>query len=156
MCYCPSRGKESDMKRHLMRLLSILLILSLVLGSGQAVQTSYAATSGVCGDNLTWVLDSGTLTISGTGSMDDYQSSSDQPWYKEGVSKDIKTVVIEDGVTSIGKFAFYGCYGVNVSPNNSQYKSESGLLLSRIFAIAARAAVLAAWSDSTEVPLTGK
>ena len=97
------------MKRHLMRLLSILLILSLVLGSGQTVQTSYAATSGVCGDKLTWVLDSGTLTISGTGSMDDYQSSSDQPWYKEGVSKDIKTVVIEGGVTSIGKFAFYDC-----------------------------------------------
>ncbi|MBO4880280.1 MAG: hypothetical protein J5555_01195, partial [Firmicutes bacterium] len=88
------------MKRHLMRLLSILLILSLVLGSGQAVQISYAEETGICGDDLTWTLsDDGILTISGTGEMDNYSDNREQPWYKEHVSNDIKTVVIEDGVT---------------------------------------------------------
>lgn len=58
--------------------------------------------SGTCGDNLTYTLDSnGVLTISGTGDM---QNSS------FGWDKDlIKSVVINDGVTSIGQDAFYQC-----------------------------------------------
>ena len=57
------------------------------------------------GDNLTWTLyDNGTLTISGSGAMKDY--SYDSPAY--GNSK-IKKVVIENGVTSIGYYAFDSC-----------------------------------------------
>ena len=66
--------------------------------------------SGTCGDNLTWILDGkGTLTISGTGAMDNYSysSSSRAPWYRNHSS--IESVVIENGVTTIGKFAFYYC-----------------------------------------------
>ena len=63
--------------------------------------------SGTCGDNLTWTLKDGILTISGKGDMTDY-SYSNSPWY---IYKDsITNVVIEDGVTSIGERAFYGCY----------------------------------------------
>lgn len=69
------------------------------------------STSGTCGDNLTWTLDSnGTLTISGTGKMYDYNYP---PTYgrRPGWEKDrfsIKKIVIDDGVTSIGAYAFYG------------------------------------------------
>ena len=67
-----------------------------------------AATSGTCGDNLTWKLDDkGTFTISGKGSMYDYSSSSNAPWYSSRAS--ITNVVINDGVTSIGNYAFYWC-----------------------------------------------
>ena len=60
------------------------------------------------GDNLTWTIDSdGLLTISGTGAMDEYSFPSDVPWHNIGSS--IKSVVIEDGVTSIGRYAFYYC-----------------------------------------------
>lgn len=39
----------------------------------EAVLTASAAeTSGTCGDNLTWELENGTLTISGTGEMHTY------------------------------------------------------------------------------------
>ena len=63
--------------------------------------------SGTCGTNLTWVLDSdGTLTISGEGAMGNYDYDS-APWYSH--RSDIKSVVIESGVTSIGDFAFNGC-----------------------------------------------
>jgi hypothetical protein len=55
---------------------------------------------------LTWTLDSGTLTISGTGAMPDYPSSY-SPWYKRG--NNITTVNIQDGVTTIGDNAFAGC-----------------------------------------------
>ena len=65
--------------------------------------------SGTCGDNLTWILDSdGTLTISGTGAMKDYDSSSDTvPWNSK--KNQIEKVVIGNGVTTIGNDAFNQC-----------------------------------------------
>ena len=67
------------------------------------------ATSGTCGDNLTWVLaDDGTLTISGTGDMANYDENSNlAPWSAK--QDQITSVVIEDGVTSIGDSAIYNC-----------------------------------------------
>jgi len=59
--------------------------------------------SGSCGSGVRWRLDSSdTLTISGSGAM-----SSGCPWksYKD----QIKRVVIESGVTSIGAEAFWEC-----------------------------------------------
>ena len=58
--------------------------------------------------NLTWTLDAdGTLTISGTGAMKNYDYDSNQsPVYN---NSDVKKIVIEDGVTSIGDYAFRGC-----------------------------------------------
>lgn len=66
-----------------------------------------APTSGTCGENLTWTLDgAGTLTISGTGAMEDF-GPYDAPWRQNRDS--IKTVVIENGVTTIGRSAFCWC-----------------------------------------------
>ena len=66
-----------------------------------------------CGDNLTWtfVVDTGTLTISGTGPMYDYaplgeNSEEESPF--SGVDE-IKSVIVEEGVTYIGSNAFEGC-----------------------------------------------
>ena len=66
--------------------------------------------SGKCGDNLTWTLDDGTLTISGHGKMDDYGLLKKLPWYNESYS--IKEVIINNGVTSIGDEAFSGCHSL--------------------------------------------
>ena len=68
------------------------------------------AQSGTCGDNLTWNLTNGVLTISGTGAMEDYTSSSKAPWF--AYSNSINSVVIGDGVTSIGEWAFSNCNGM--------------------------------------------
>ena len=59
-------------------------------------------------DNLTWTLDAdGTLNISGMGAMKDYGYDSNRnPVYK---NSNVKKVVIEDGVTSIGESAFFYC-----------------------------------------------
>ena len=65
--------------------------------------------SGECGESLTWELnETGTLTVSGIGVMwdytfEDYKSSA--PWDV----KNIKSVVIKEGVTRIGSNAFHGC-----------------------------------------------
>lgn len=57
-------------------------------------------------DQLTWKLTkAGTLTISGAGAMMDLSSAGEQPWNEE--SSQIRKVVIENGVTSIGACAFW-------------------------------------------------
>ena len=98
-------------KRFLSILLTAVLLLCAVpLGLG-LVDTAYAAEtvrSGSCGDNVTWMLTSdGTLTISGTGAMTDYYNSGATPWHS--VCSQIKSVIIEDGVTRIGNYAFSYC-----------------------------------------------
>ncbi len=66
------------------------------------------ASSGTCGDNVTWTLDDdGVLTISGTGDMDDVSQLGSAPW--SSVRTSILKIVIEEGVTSIGYGAFYYC-----------------------------------------------
>ena len=65
------------------------------------------ANSGTCGENLTWVLDeNGCLKISGTGEMYEYSDSNKSPFYR----KHISSIEIEEGVTSIGDFAFENCF----------------------------------------------
>jgi surface protein len=67
--------------------------------------------------NIKWVLDeSGTLTISGKGDMPDWEFDSCiephitlNPWYRSGCRNDIKKVIIEPGITSIGTGAFDRC-----------------------------------------------
>jgi len=86
------------------KVLSLVICMALMISMlPQVAFFASAASSGTCGDNLTWTLDDeGTLTISGTGSMDFMGSP---PWS----GTDVKTVVIEDGVTSIGYGAFEYC-----------------------------------------------
>lgn len=118
-------------------------IISIMLAAAMCITTvplqympAYAAEtskkSGTCGKNLTWVLDdSGTLTISGTGEMRDGWRYGNTPRERyeiksvvieEGVTgindyafmecSEAKTVSIAKSVTSIGKYAFESCYGL--------------------------------------------
>ena len=68
--------------------------------------------SGDCGYDLTWTLtEDGVLTISGTGAMFDFSYKVDaQPWFNNRVS--ITSVVIGEGVTTIGPSAFQQCYNL--------------------------------------------
>ena len=71
---------------------------------------------GYCGTtdhekDVVWVLTGEstnyTLTITGTGAMADYPDPSERPW--DSYATEIETVIIEDGVTSIGAYAFQSC-----------------------------------------------
>ena len=65
------------------------------------------AIGGICGENLTWILDpEGTMTISGTGDMTDY-TDTNRPWYDYLSS--ITSVVIEDGVTALITWLIIHC-----------------------------------------------
>ena len=64
--------------------------------------------SGTCGSNLTWTLyDNNELAISGTGEMFDGYYIDNTPWYNYRAI--IETVVINEGVTSVGNGAFQNC-----------------------------------------------
>ena len=82
---------------------AVLALCLLALPAG-AAETD----SGTCGSDAVWVLeDDGTLTISGTGKMKDWTYATNVPWYD--YRETITEVVIEEGITSIGDGAFYGC-----------------------------------------------
>ena len=70
--------------------------------------TRATGTCGASGDNLTWELScDGVLTISGTGAMKDLDYNASSFW--KGYISYVKSVVIENGVTSIGSYAFPYC-----------------------------------------------
>lgn len=106
------------------RLLSMILALSMMLTILPVNAITALAANDSCGANLTYTLtsntdgpDTYTLTIGGEGAMYDYSSSyTTVPWNAQ--KSRITSVVIEDGVTSIGDSAFEDC---------SALKSVSGM-----------------------------
>ena len=122
------KRKSSQIAKFLILLLSIVLIVASmsvnVFASNQSVSSSGGGASGggasgvtiidsgICGnegDNLVWKLNSNyTLTISGEGAMEEFSSPEEGviPWYN--YKKSIKRVVIKDGVTELGNYAFSG------------------------------------------------
>ena len=110
------RKKGEDVMKK--KVLSGLLAIAMVFGSAAALPQGVfdtvptitasavsSATSGTCGENLTWTLSDGVLTISGTGAMTDYGSSNSHFLGRT----DIQSVYIKSGVTSIGNLAFCSC-----------------------------------------------
>ena len=92
------------------KIISLLLSLTMLLSIVSVVDFSAYAdtlTTGKCGKNVTYSFDAetGVLTISGEGDMENYNYENN-PFYKKS---NIKTVIIKNGVTSIGDWVFYNC-----------------------------------------------
>ncbi len=106
-------------------IISVILIVVALVSAAVFVSSAEELTviaSGICGDqgdNVKWSLDdTGTLTITGNGAMNNYSHSSGTPWYKN--IDDITDIVVKDGVTSIGNWAFANCtYLKTISLPNS-------------------------------------
>lgn len=61
---------------------------------------------GSCGDTLGYLLtDSGSLILTGSGAMREFSSYSSAPWYNQHAS--VTSIVLPEGLTSIGTYAFY-------------------------------------------------
>ena len=71
--------------------------------------------SGYCGDDsdpesVSWTLTDGVLTISGNGAMADFSSQDNQPWKQQ--RNHITSVIVDQGITSIGNESFAGLSNV--------------------------------------------
>ena len=97
-------------KRLISAIVSLCMLLTMVPTVAFAADNESVTPvmSGTCGENVTWNFnaDSGTLTISGEGAMEDF-SKQPVPWASQ--SDNIKHVVIKSGVTTIGSNSFMSC-----------------------------------------------
>ena len=95
-------------KRLPVFVLALYLLAALAMPAAAAEATETAAPTnvprepGFCGEKITWDYVEGTLTISGTGEMDDFPEGT--PW--EEYRMEIKKVVFTGGVTYIGACSF--------------------------------------------------
>ena len=90
----------------------VTLFIALVASFG----TVFAA-GGACGDNLTWNLSHYHLLVDGIGSMPDFLYGG-APWGE--YRKSVRRLDMSDGITNIGKAAFYDCSNLTyvIIPNS--------------------------------------
>lgn len=81
---------------------------------GDVPEQGYAK-SGTYGENITWSYDAGTLRFSGKGNMNNISNGSRgerAPWYHSDYRDSITNIVIEEGITSVGSWAFISLVNV--------------------------------------------
>ena len=117
-------------RKNVAKYLTFMALVGILLFGARGL-TAYAAEvvdSGYCGEevreSVRWELDSdGKLTISGSGTIETVWTMYSPSFYSYDREVKIKTVVIEEGVTGIGSYAFYRCSDItSVSiPNTVTY-----------------------------------
>ncbi len=66
--------------------------------------------SGAFGENISWTLDNGVLTLSGSGETFDFEADRINPSIESQYRREVHTLKIGEGITYIGKNAFNGFY----------------------------------------------
>lgn len=100
------------MKKNVIVLLLIVIMASCSIGTvpvmAAEIEAGDVVDSGTCGETAAWTLtgteDNLILTISGSGNMADF-SEAGTPW--DSRKTEIKSVVVEEGITYIGAYAFF-------------------------------------------------
>lgn len=98
------------MKKYIGIIVCFIMLLAAVAMGSYAAGADIVE-SGECGENVSYTLDSdGVLTISGNGEMENYNDWSNYSLFYKNES--VKKVIIKEGVTSLGNYAFYWCSGL--------------------------------------------
>ena len=95
------------MKKKLLTLFIVVCLMCALLPFGALAD---GEESGTCGENATWILKDGVLTISGTGEIEQGD------WWENKVT----SIVINKGITGIGEYAFEDCSALTsvIIPNS--------------------------------------
>ena len=107
-------GKEMSLTNVFRRIVTVVSVVLFVLVCSMLfslrANAAQGPVSGTTG-SVTYSYDgNGKFTVSGNGAMANYANDYSRPWHT--YRGEIKTIILENGVTSIGDYAFYGC-GVN-------------------------------------------
>lgn len=94
-------------KDNMRRLISVLMLVALAAMLCVPSVSAADIANGSCGTGLSWRISmDGKLIIAGNGEMAQYSENNPAPWYE--FRDQIRVITVENGVTSIGKYAFYG------------------------------------------------
>lgn len=81
----------------------VMLLCALPVSAEETTEPTNAERApGYCGEAIVWAFSDGTLTVTGTGTMDDFPEGA--PW--EAHKDEIETVIISGGITYIGAYSF--------------------------------------------------
>lgn len=87
---------------------ALFLLVGWLVLLGIAARPAAAGSGDMCGGAARWFLSAdGLLTVRGSGAMYDYLNANTAPWY--GRRYQIRSVLIEEGVTAVGNYAFANC-----------------------------------------------
>lgn len=102
------KNNVKNKKYKIIALAALALIALLCLSSCTGAKKA-ADASGECEGGIKWEYTASdkTLELKGTGAIPSYNSSSDVPW--AAAFESIEKIEIDDGITAIGNYAFYGC-----------------------------------------------
>ena len=105
--YRTKEGEVERMKRRSLALVLALLLAAALLQTSNAAEEALSGPCGEAGENLIWQFDpaSGTLTVSGSGAMQDFQDA--PPW--ASYTGQIQAISLPDGLTKLGARAFSDC-----------------------------------------------
>ena len=114
------------MKKVISLLLAVVMLCSTFAGLQITSSAADLPSTGQCGDSVYYALDASTgiLSITGSGKMWNPMFSSDAVFYNQPA---IKAVVICEGVTSVGEFAFYNCRNLKTLTLPRSLKSIGGM-----------------------------
>lgn len=107
-------------RKRIQRVLTIAVIISMFVTSidvgvlGKKVDAEENSSYyGKCGTSAEWKIEDGILTIMGEGTIADYWFlGNESPWNK--YNSQIKKVIIEEGITSIGSYSFWECGATDI------------------------------------------
>ncbi|MBQ3227276.1 MAG: leucine-rich repeat protein [Clostridia bacterium] len=120
-------------KRILSVMLTVVMLCCLVAVFG--INTNAADIAIGSEGNISWVLAAdGTLTISGTGAMPDYSSSSTRPSWDQ-YKDQITSVIVEGSVSSVGTYSFYSYKNISKVDIGGSVKSIGSSAFSSCSAI---------------------
>lgn len=96
-----TRGNLADLA---IRFCLAIFIVSLLMAGFIYVKNNFLD------DGISWTLsDTGVLTISGEGPIEELDPLSPEEWLDLQSGKKVKSVIISKGITAIGDYAFYKC-----------------------------------------------
>lgn len=118
------------------RFLSAIIILSVLFSVGSVLAEDNKAqiSSGKLGDNIIWTVKDNILTVSGSGATYDFESIRSDSAINPDIARYINTLIIEEGITSIGEKAFSGCYDLTeiIFPKSLQEIGEKAFWGTRV------------------------